>query len=287
MRTRATWQRDGAPQRLANVALPVPVTFPEPQRPEKNGGARPRVQSAARVVEILLAVSRSATGLRAKEIAEEVGLSQQVTYHLLHTLLETGILRKDERNHIVAGMRMATLLEGYRRQIAAPEWFAAILREVAQETGQIVYAVGWLGGEIAVLNSARGKDATHAAEVPHGFCGHAHARASGKALLAFAPPLRCAEYLRGHCFTRLTARTITDGATLRRELERIRARGYSVDREEFAEGMSCVALPLASNPAYVVSVSAPTPRFEVRLADYLQILRRRAGYEDDGRGGQD
>lgn len=259
------------------TALGVDMTLPEPQRDAP--AARPRVQSAARCVSILVAITRSDQGLLAKEIAEQLGIPRQVTYHLLHTLLATGILRKDSHGRFVAGMTMATLVDGFKRQLDAPGWFTPVVRQVANDTGETAYAVGWLDGEIVVLSSARGNAAVHAAEVPHGFSGHAHARASGKLLLALAPPLQCADYLRGHRFTRLTPHTIAGAAQLRTELERIRIYGYAVDREEFALGLRCVAVPMAASPVYAIGLSAPAERFEERFEHYLQVLRRHAGYE--------
>lgn len=268
----AVARRDGAP---------LDVTLPEPQRRDSPAVARPRVQTAARCVAILLAVARSQEGLQAKEIAGRLGLPRQVTYHLLHTLAGTGILRRNVRGRYVVGMTMATLVDGFRRQLDGPEWFTPLVRQVAQDTGETAYAVGWVDGEIVVLSSARGGAAVHAAEVPHGFSGHAHARASGKVLLAFAPPLQGAEYLRGHRFTRLTPNTIAGAAQLRGELERIRLHGYAVDHEEFALGLRCVAVPLAASPAYAIGVSAPAERFDSRFDQYLAVLRRHAGYASE------
>lgn len=261
------------------AALSATVALPEPQRNDPEAAARPRVQTAARCVAILVAVTRSDQGLQAKEIAEQLGLPRQVTYHLLHTLSETGVLRKDAQGRFVAGMTMATLVEGFKRQLDAPGWFTPVVRQVANDTGETAYAVGWLDGEIVVLSSARGNAAVHAAEVPHGFSGHAHARAAGKLLLALAPPLQSAEYVRGHRFTRLTPHTIAGAAQLRVELERIRIDGYAVDREEFALGLRCVAVPMATSPLYAIGLSAPADRFEERFEHYLQVLRRHAGHD--------
>ena len=61
-------------------------------------GRKPRIQSAERTVAVLLAIARSLDGMKAKEISDGLGLPRQVTYHLLHTLLGTGVLRKNMKN---------------------------------------------------------------------------------------------------------------------------------------------------------------------------------------------
>ena len=75
--------------------------------------AKPRIQSAVRTISILLAVADSPNGLRAKEIMEKLGLSRQVTYHLIHTMHGTGIIRKNERNRYVLGLAAVSIAEGF------------------------------------------------------------------------------------------------------------------------------------------------------------------------------
>jgi IclR family acetate operon transcriptional repressor len=68
------------------------------QQTTEDNQLKPRIQSAVRTVAILLAVADSPNGLRAKEIMDRLGLSRQVTYHLIHTMHGTGIIRKNDSN---------------------------------------------------------------------------------------------------------------------------------------------------------------------------------------------
>lgn len=248
---------------------------------------RPRVQSAARTIGILLAVAQSERGLTTKEISERVRIGRQATYHLLHTLQETGMLTRDDRNRYLLGFRVATLAEGFGRQLAPSEHLAPIVRALARETGESAYASGWWSGEIAVLSVARGTNPVQAAEVPQGHIGDAHARASGKLLLAFAPASVRDPYLEGHKLKKLTPSTIATRRALDRELATIREQGYAVDQEEFALGLCCLAVPFdAGYSPFVLSLSAPRERFLERRDDYLAAMRRTAelGVGRDGAG---
>ena len=75
------------------------------------------------------------------------------------------------------------------------------------------------------------------------YSGYAHARAAGKLLLALVEPSVCNSYLAKHLRAQ-TSYTITDPEKLEEEFELIRARGYSVDNEEFYEGLQCSAVPV-------------------------------------------
>jgi IclR family transcriptional regulator, acetate operon repressor len=238
-----------------------------PQRP------RPRVQSAARAVNILLEVAQSEEGLSAKEISQRLEIGRQATYHLLHTLVEAGTLTRTDGHRYVLGLRVGILAEGFSRQLAPAEHLAPLVREVARRTGETSYATGWWSDEITVLAVTRGPSPVGASEVSQGHVGEAHARASGKLLLAHAPEEARQRYFETHELTALTENTRTDVASLEEELARIRAQGYSEDREEFAIGLCCLAVPITNaDSPFALSISAPRERFLENRDRYLADL---------------
>jgi DNA-binding IclR family transcriptional regulator len=236
--------------------------------------ARPRVQSAARAVGILLAIARSDNGLTTREISEQVGIGRQAVYHLLHTLVATGMLTRDEGNRYVLGLRIASLAAGFSRQLAPSEHLGPLVRTLAQRTGETAYAAGWWDGEITTLTVARGTNPVQAGEVPQGYVGNAHARASGKLLLAFATADLRREYLDAHGLAPVGPNTIVDRSALERELDKIRVQGFAVDDEEFAKGLKCLAVPLDSgNSPFVIAVSGPSERVNAEEENYLATMR--------------
>ena len=237
-----------------------------------------RVQSASRAVAILLAISEAPTGLKVKEITEKLELSRQVTYHLIHTLLATGIIRKNENNRYVLGLAAVSIAEGFHRQLAPPEHLARRVRSIVAETNETAYASGWVGGEIVALATEQGLSPVGAARVPQGFSSHAHARATGKLLLALADPAITEAYLDSHPIKEpRTDRTITTREELTRELERIRARQYAIDNEEFHEGIRCLAVPVEGlGGRFALGVSVPSGRFQVNFDRYLAVLQQAA-----------
>lgn len=237
-------------------------------------GARPRVQSAARAVGILLAIAQSDEGLTTKEISEQVEIGRQATYHLLHTLSAMGMVTRDDRSRYMLGLRVGTLAEGFARQLAPAERFAPVVRALAKETGELSYASGWWEGEITTLTLARGTNPVQAVEVPQGYSGHAHARASGKLLLAMASEANRNAYLSSHELDPVTTNTITDPEALERELAAIKEQGYALDQEEFALGLSCIAVPVDGGAPFALTVAGPTERVVANEDEYLESLRR-------------
>lgn len=235
---------------------------------------KPRVQTAERTVAILLSVARSADGMKAKEISDQLGLARQVTYHLCHTLVETGVLRKNHLNRYVLGLAAAPLADGFRRQLAPLEVVAPQVRAAVAATGETAYASGWVDGKIVVLATARGRSAVQAAEVPHGFSEYPHARASGKLLLALADPQTRDAHLASTDLVAVTHKTITDRTALAEELAQIARQRYAIDDEEFSLGLCCLAVPFAGFDGQIsLGISVPAERFRQNFDSYLEALR--------------
>ncbi|MGE0240806.1 MAG: IclR family transcriptional regulator [Parvibaculaceae bacterium] len=239
--------------------------------------AKPRIQSVARSVSVLLEIARSGEGLRAVDIRERLKLPRQVTYHMVHTLLATGIIRKNEDNRYFLGLAAAAIADGFRRQLAPSEHLAPLVRSVAAATGETAYASGWLDGRIVTLASARGHLPVHAGELPLGYGEHAHARASGKLLLALADPAIVDDFLAENKLVARTPHTITSARRLRDDLALTRRRGYALDDEEFSQGLCCIAAPLAGlGHTFAIGIAVPTERFGGNFERYLRILKSNA-----------
>src|ERR1700730_9022744 len=71
-----------------------------------------------------------------------------------------------------------------------------------------------------------------------------HCTAVGKVLLAYASEQKQAHILARKSFAHHTGRTITSPNLLRRQLARVRQRGYAVDDEEEDLEVRCIAAPV-------------------------------------------
>jgi IclR family acetate operon transcriptional repressor len=250
---------------------------------QRGGGAgrqRPtRVRAAARAARLLLLVAEAGDeGLGATAAATRLGMAVPTTYHLLNTLADEGLLAKDARKRFVLGPLAAIVADAHARRHTVPDYLLAPLHALADETAETAYLVAWRGEDIVVLAGREGEQAVRVAEVERGPYRDAHARAGGKALLAFAPPDLRERYLANHPPRALTKATLADPQALTAELEAIRAAGVAVDREEFVEEVSCAAAPIMAGHALVgaYSISAPSRRFEARADELRDAVRRAA-----------
>ena len=251
----------------------MPDTDQQPDGVHDN--AKPRVQSAVRVSQILIFVADSRTGVQAREISESLGIPRQATYHLVHTLRTIGMLRKNDQNRYVLGLAAAPIAAGLQRQLAPQEHIRSLVRSIVSETHETAYAVGWIEDEVVVLFSAKGESLVQATEEALGRSFDAHARASGKLLLALADDDRRTRYINRHTLNARTPNTLTSVDALNKALDEIRTQGYSLEREEYAPGLCCLAMPVPGTQNKIaLAISVPKDRFEERLDDYLAAIRR-------------
>lgn len=97
----------------------------------------------------------------------------------------------------------------------------------------------------------------------------------GKALLAYLPERERRAYLARAPFERLTASTLTTAGQLAREVERVRADGFAVDREERERGIQCVAAPVLDREGHALAAISVSGSDDEITADRIPDLAQR------------
>lgn len=100
-----------------------------------------------------------------------------------------------------------------------------------------------------------------------GIQANLHSSALGKSILAFG------NYDLGKIkFNQYTNNTITNINTLKKEIEEVRKKGFSIDNKEYQDGMCCIAVPLFNKENILigaVGISGNSARLE---ADKLFVI---------------
>jgi IclR family acetate operon transcriptional repressor len=225
--------------------------------------SRGTVQSVARSLGLLEEIAASAE-IGLTELTRRTGLSPSTTHRLLATLIECGYVVQGPRsNRYRLGHRVASLSGSIDERLARLRVAAKAsmyeLRDAYDESTNLsvldrlslVY-VDQLASSRAVRMFTR-----IGSHVP------AYATGSGKAMLAFSAESLLEELYAQEPYEQFAPNTITSAERMRDELERIRARGYALDREEYDEGVVCVAAPIfnqAGGTLGALSVSGPASR---------------------------
>ncbi|MEV8167387.1 IclR family transcriptional regulator C-terminal domain-containing protein [Microbacterium paraoxydans] len=229
------------------------------------------VQRALRLVDI---VANSPRPLPAKMLSSITGLTPGTTYNLVRTLVHEGYLSAEPDGLVLGGRFPA-----FQQQIDSRGVFLArvraALRAVTEDVGATAYLSRYADGEMHLV------DIVDAVRNPRielwvGLHASAHATALGKQILAALSEEDRLDYLSRHRLEELTPRTISDRRTLLTQLEQ--TPGWAIDREEYAIGATCVAVPVvAPGVTASLAVSLPADRAVVnrRLVSNLQRTARR------------
>ncbi|WP_346127886.1 IclR family transcriptional regulator [Lentzea roselyniae] len=247
------------------------------------------MKSVTRSLRILEAVAQHQP-VTVGELTKIFGLPKSTVQRTLVTLNEAGWLRANRKDTTrweigarVLAVRPAAL-QGSSLFAAAREPMIR-LRDAVNET--IHLSVPDALDCIVVVDRV---DSSHAVRTFHdiGDTSPMHATATGRAILAHLPETDVDEFVSGG-LERYTEATLIDPAELRAELERVRADGYSVNRNQYRPDVCAIAAAVLDGdgtPLATVAISMPDSRYDgARLPEWgrlvadtaAEVAARRAG----------
>lgn len=241
------------------------------------------IGSVVKALDVLSEIARRPDGASAGEVAAALSMPAPSAYHLLNTLALSDVLTKGRDRRYRLGPRIAAWSTAYYAHITPDERLVGPLSDLADQTGETAYLTSWRAREIEVIASAEGSHALRVGGLERGSHGHAHARASGKLLLALATDELRDFYLSRHDLIPMTPNTIVDRDALLAHLEEIAETGYAVDNEELVSGISCISVPIRHDGLVIgaYTISAPTERFRVNRDDLLTAAQAAAAKAAD------
>ncbi|WP_344906550.1 IclR family transcriptional regulator [Actinomadura meridiana] len=217
------------------------------------------IASVQRALHLMEAVASHPNGAPAKLLAREARLPLATTYHLLRTLAHEGYATRLSGGVWVLGERVAAL-HGQSRGQRLLTLIRPILTTLRDELGMAVYFSMHMDDEIRLIDIADGPR-TPRVDLWVGFEDAAHATAIGKCVLSQFDDDRRRDYLSRHPLVDLTPNTITEPGRLIRSLDS--SGEVLFDREEYALGTGCAAVPVtdaASTLVGALAISCPPGR---------------------------
>ncbi|MFY0409733.1 IclR family transcriptional regulator domain-containing protein [Solicola sp. PLA-1-18] len=219
------------------------------------------MQSLARGLSVLTAFGEGAEHLTLSEVAARTDLTRAAARRFLLTLVDLGYVSTDGKRF---SLRPRVLELGYT-------YLAGLgMPAVAQPHLEHLVSQVRESSSMAVLDGA---DVVYVARVPTsrimsvridvGTRLPAHATSLGRVLLAGLPTDDLARWLADAPLERFTARTLTDAADLRADLDVVRAQGFAIADAELEDGLRSVAVPVHDQRGVVtaaVNVSTQASR---------------------------
>jgi IclR family acetate operon transcriptional repressor len=236
---------------------------------ESRGRKGPEVKTLEKALRVLAHLGEVRRELSIQEVARAVGLPASTAYRLLAVLARHHFLQAGSApGRYALGLRLAELghlaIEGIELRVKARPAIEAMMTET-RETIHLMVPEGDAGIYIDRVESPQRIRVTASL----GFREPLHVSAVGKAILAYLPR-EDMERILGRGLVRVTPRTVTDPAQLRRQCREILARGFAVDLEEGEAGVRCVGAPVFDHRGRAVaSISVSAPAYRTPLPKLL------------------
>ena len=214
-------------------------------------------------LQLLELLARSEGSLGVSDLAAKLALGKSNVHRLLQALVELGYVQKNEpRGTYQASLKLWEIGTALASRLSVKTAALDAMERLLKNTRETVHLSVLDGDDVVYLHKLDSPEPVRAySEV--GGRAPAHCVATGKAILAWQTAL----YLGGLAgrLQRHTPKTITDPADLLRDLERVRANGYAVNRGEWRESVWGIASPISNADGVVVAaigVSGPASRIK-------------------------
>ena len=223
-------------------------------------------------LQVLELLSRYPHGRGQSEIAAALHCPVSSVFRITMALVEHGYLERNPKTKI---FRLTHRMLNVGQRILGENDLVAEAIEPMRELRDAVMDTVLIGvlnkAEVVVLDQVLGHHMFKFAVNP-GTRAHAHASASGKAIIAFLPEREREALLKRISFTKFNQNTITTLAGFRKELATVASCGYAIDRGDEFSGIYCIGAPVFDRYGYpAAAIWVTGPDAHAAPADYPRI----------------
>jgi IclR family KDG regulon transcriptional repressor len=224
-----------------------------------------KVQSLDRAFDILELLSREQHGLNLTEIGNRLDLHKSTVYRLLQALKERGYIDKSAQGSYRLGMEFIELSSLYLNNLELKTEAQPILRELSSLSGNTAFLATLQESEVVYID----KMETHNSLRKYSIIGQRaplYCTALGKSMLTGKTEEQIRSLYQERELQAFTERTIKSVDALVEEIETIRRRGWSLDDEEYEQGLRCIGAPIRDYRDEVIAA--------VSTSGYASVITR-------------
>lgn len=203
-----------------------------------------KVQSLDRAFDILELISNERRGLALSEISSNVSLPRSTTYRLLASLQGRGYIEKDPVSNLYRlGLAFIELSSSLLHNLELKTEAESCLRRLSQQLDTTVFLAVRQGREVVYYDKVEKYSDIRRYRIV-GQRRPLYCTSLGKALLSGLDSQDIKELMSDVEFKCFTANTISSVNDLVTDIELVKKRGWSLDKEEDQVGMMCVGAPV-------------------------------------------
>lgn len=231
-------------------------------------------QALSRGLAVLEALAATDAGATLTTLAGKLDLPAPTAHRLLATLEAAGFVQQAANGEFRIGVRafrVGTAFLDHRNLVVQAYPF---LKDLMDQSGETANLAVIESGQAVFVEQVQCRELMRMS-AKLGARAPMHASGVGKAMLAAMDPKSASAALGRAELPRYTEHTIVAPERLAAELAAIRTRGYSIDDEEHALGLRCVAAAVLDEtgaPWAALSLAGPVTRFTPERIETLGEL---------------
>ncbi len=232
-----------------------------------------RVPTNLRLLMIAEILAEAGRPLTPSEINQRLGLPKPSIHRLCQTMLQEGFLIRDsDHRRLRPARRMRRMAAGLMGAGETSIIRHQILKEIAGKVAETVNLVVPEESGMCYIDRVE-TEWPFRIQLPVGSNVPFHCTASGKTYLASLPRQRRIQFVELLELKAMTPNTLSSPEALLKELEDVVQKGYSIDNEEFMQGMVAVAVPVyLPDNRYFGALAYHGPSVRMRLEDAPQFI---------------
>lgn len=244
------------------MAIPVKKQRGRPKS-QFNESSASTLQSLDRAMGVLVDLSRQHSA-SLTDISMRLGIPTATTHRILTTLQKRRFAEFDEATQTwMVGIEAYRVGTSFLKRTDLLDISRPVMRALMQSTGETANLAVPDGAEVVFVGQIETQNPIRAF-FNHGTRTSMHASGTGKAILAALGDTAVLKLMQATGLAQYTPRTLITPAALLHDLAQTRRRGWSFDREERHQGMSCIGAVIydtLGEPVAGVSISGPSNRF--------------------------
>lgn len=240
------------------------------------------VSMVDRAMKIMDYLVKSEHNAGISQLAKHLELPKANVFRIVTTLEKWGMVERDPlyENEYKLGKTLLVYGQKVKKDMGLLSVAKPIIKKMAADLGETVNIGILHENQIIILHSEQGEVSVLVSILPP-TCSLNNS-SLGKIFLANMSESENIEYFAGVTREGRTVNTITSYDDFFVQREQILKNGYSIEREEWEYGLSCIAVPIKDKSDKLiaaVSVSGPTTRMERKGFDKL-LDRMKSGSEE-------